>query len=176
MLSSSQPSLFKCGRLRYLWLVMALAFLVLVSNKPAYAQGATQVTSRAALGANDHIDWGQLGTFVPGGQNLLNDPDSVKSNGGMSVVASGTLDLFLDQQAPSTAICACWNGNFAPGDYLLGSGGTGALTLNSNFPFRSSALAHKSAKATGLLNYSREQCNYLIRRGSPSGCLRCQGI
>jgi hypothetical protein len=84
-----------------------------------------QVFSRAALGGNDFIDWGQLGPFVPQPviPPLPNNPVSVASNNGMPVSASApsTGFLFLDQQAPSTATCQCWNGNFAPNDYLFGA-------------------------------------------------------
>jgi hypothetical protein len=83
-----------------------------------------QVYSRAALGGNDLIDWGQLGPFVPQPSipDLPNDPESVFSSGGISVSAYSPDGIALDQQAFSTVYCNCANGNFAPGDYLLEAG------------------------------------------------------
>ena len=80
--------------------------------------GVMQVTTRAALAAADFVDWGQLGPFVPAGSfPPLPSPLTTKSNTGNAVTLSGT--FALEQQAPSTAYCNCWNGNFAPGDYLI---------------------------------------------------------
>ncbi len=85
-----------------------------------------------ALDGNDSIDWGQLGPYIPN-VNLPSNPEPVVSNGGLSVSADGYLDLGLGQQNTSTSPCSCWDGNFAPNDYLLIAGGAGASSLTLTF-------------------------------------------
>jgi hypothetical protein len=71
------------------------------------------VTSRAALGGNDYIDWGQL----PPSITPVPTPLSVVSNGGLGATLGNSQGaVFSDQQGNP------WNGNFAPGDHLVGTG------------------------------------------------------
>jgi hypothetical protein len=76
-----------------------------------------QVTTRAALGAHDLIEWGQLGTdyFVP-----TLSPTAVTSQlGGWATVENvAGSPLYADRQGPD----APWHGNFAPGDFLVYNG------------------------------------------------------
>ena len=79
MLSHSQPSLFECGRLRYLWIVVALAFLVLTSDKPAYAQSATYDASLGTL--PEAQGWPYT--------SVLPNPPPFVQNGALRAVDSG---------------------------------------------------------------------------------------
>jgi hypothetical protein len=75
------------------------------------AQADFLVTSSAALGANDVIDWGQLGpafTLVP---------SPVTSSLGLDATASTTDPAGLFRLDEGTG----WLGNFSPGDRLLTS-------------------------------------------------------
>jgi hypothetical protein len=88
------------------------ALAVAAAATPALA-GSTQVASRAALGGNDLIDWGQLAPSIA----VLTNPVDVTSTGGLgAVVNGGGGNIFTDQQGNP------WDGNFAPGDFLIGTG------------------------------------------------------
>jgi len=76
---------------------------------PAWAN-LTLITSRAGLGANDFIDWGQLGVS----KTTVSNPFTLVSNDGLTVTGrlpSGRLER--RDQGPD------WAGNFAPGDEAL---------------------------------------------------------
>jgi hypothetical protein len=123
------------ARLR-LYCRFAAVVLFCATTLPA---GVVQVFSSAALDASDFIGWGQLGPFVPQPfiPALPSNPEPVISDNGLALLASAPLDLYEDRQAFSTAYCNCWNGNFAPGDYLIGSGSSGgptSLTLTFSAP------------------------------------------
>jgi MYXO-CTERM domain-containing protein len=91
---------------------------------PAQA-GLVLVTSRAGLGGNDTIDWGQLGATgatVPSPSNAL-------SVGGLTFQVSQPGGNFERRDQGNG-----WNGNFAPGDHILwtenfNTGGGGPMTL-----------------------------------------------
>jgi hypothetical protein len=89
--------------------------LVLTSlTLPALAGTITLVTNRSELNANDSINWGQL----PGPTlTIFPTPVGVLSDGGIgaTLTTSGGA-LFKDQQGNP------WLGNFASGDYLIGTG------------------------------------------------------
>lgn len=83
-----------------------------------------EITSRPATG--DIINWDQLGLS---GQ-ILPTPQSFTSTGGTIGNVSGT-DLRVVQQC-CVGINGNFNGNFAPGDFVLDS--RGPLTINFNTP------------------------------------------
>ncbi len=91
------------------------------------AQADFLVTSPAALGANDVIDWGQLGpssiiTVVP-------SPASIISSLGLDATASTTDPTGLLRLDDGTD----WQGNFLPGDRLLTSFTTNYFPLTVIF-------------------------------------------
>jgi hypothetical protein len=98
------------------------------------------VTSRAALGGTDLIDWGQLGPPTPPHAEVPN-PSQVVSNGGVSFTITETspgLNFARVDQGAGPGI-GPWFGNFAPGDHLLYTGtfyggGSGPISLSSNGP------------------------------------------
>ena len=78
------------------------------------------VTSAGGLGANDSLDWGQLGADL----TTVTGPFSLTSVAGNTVtVSNGTEDFWSIQQDNS------WGGNFNPGDNLLFNQATGPVTL-----------------------------------------------
>lgn len=85
------------------------------------------ITTRAAMCGNDLFTWDQL----PPPVSTVKTPVTVISTNGISstLTANGT-SVFTDQQEPGL-----WNGNFAPGDYLIGTGQTVASgPLQITFP------------------------------------------
>jgi hypothetical protein len=109
-------------RLKHLLAAVAACGLVLALSGPAQAS-LTEVTSRAALGGTDFVDWGQLGasfTPVPSGS-------TVTSNLGRTLTITDDLGGPMQRRDQGNG----WNGNFAPGDHLLwmNSPGQGPLTL-----------------------------------------------
>lgn len=113
-----------------IWGCLSLTF-----PRPAGAQGSlTLVTIRTDLGANDSLDWGQLG--APGYLSLIPNPFSAQSSGGLRIAGSlptgqGPLDVLV--QCPPTGgnpSCSVF-GNFTPGDNVLFSnfGSLGPLAL-----------------------------------------------
>jgi hypothetical protein len=103
---------------------------LLLGNVPAAAQ--TAVSSRAALGGNDFLDWSALG---PAG-TVVSNPFTVASNGGISVTGTETGGTMrrLDQHTPLVTSGQDFQGNFARGDALLFTntpfgGGTGPIDL-----------------------------------------------
>ncbi len=86
------------------------ACLVICSNG-AWAGTVTGVTSAAALGADDFIDWGQIG---PEGTTVTTPSVYLSNNGQVGLFGSvGGGDLMNLVQGSG------WNGNFNPGDNLL---------------------------------------------------------
>jgi hypothetical protein len=110
---------------RIVFRAAALAAVLLVGADTARA-GYALVTSRAALGGTDSIDWAQLGpelTVVP-------SPAAVMSAGGVSATVSQPVSPFERRDEGTT-----WFGNFAPGDALLYTsnvtvGGSGPMTID----------------------------------------------
>jgi hypothetical protein len=82
------------------------------------------VTDRTALGANDYIDWGTLGSsFTP-----VPNPSPVTSNLGSNAIVSQAVvsNMEVRQQGSNG-----WGGNFAPNDFVLWTQGTnGPLTIS----------------------------------------------
>jgi hypothetical protein len=75
------------------------------------------VSSRADLGGNDFVDWGQLGPV--NFSNALSVPRIATSNNGYAETLSKTSGfIYADQQGP----VGPWQGNFAPNDKLLYNG------------------------------------------------------
>lgn len=99
------------GRSRVVMLLVA----VLVGVLSAPAESAVLITSRAALGANDSIDWADLG---PSG-TILTPPVGITSALGVNAQVNnpdgpiGRLEQDLS-----------WDGNFGPGDAVLVAGST----------------------------------------------------
>jgi hypothetical protein len=91
-----------------------LAFLAGLVGLLAAAQahaGIMLVTSPAALGPNDSIDWGQLGAD----STTLSSPQTVTSGGGLSATVSTTDPSgFVRRDQGNTFV-----GNFTTGDHLL---------------------------------------------------------
>jgi hypothetical protein len=87
-----------------------LVFAMGLAIMPAHAT-VTFVTSRAALGANDAVDWAQLG---PAG-SLVSTPAFAQSTGGGVTVDASTPagEVLRHDQGVD------WVGNFAPGQALL---------------------------------------------------------
>src|SRR5713101_3209699 len=102
--------------------LLGAAVLALGMLAPAQADFSL-VTTRAGLGANDSIDWGQLG---PESTTAAN-PSPVTSTGGISTVVSKALPALFARQNEGSL----WTGNFAPGDRLLW---TNNFTSTSNNP------------------------------------------
>jgi hypothetical protein len=92
---------------RLVWLFVVAAAYVPVSA------GVIGISTRAELGANDYVDWGQLGAPLV----VFGTPLTVTSDGGTEVSIKSDAGVFSDRQDSSY-----WNGNFAPGDALIGTG------------------------------------------------------
>jgi hypothetical protein len=86
-----------------------LALLFLVGVGSAHAS-VILVTLPAALGANDSIDWSQLGPSF----TFLTSPQSVVSGGGLNASVSSSGGQFERRDQNNG-----WGGNFAPGTPLL---------------------------------------------------------
>lgn len=99
----------------------------------ASASSLTLVTSRAAIGGTDSIDWGQLGAAI----SEVPNPSTVTSSGGLNAIVSkptaahglSRVDQIAGGQPPSTP---GWKGNFAVGDHLLTPffGEAGPITID----------------------------------------------
>ena len=99
--------------LRRAMLAAALLGLAAVAEGQARAS-LTLVTSRAALGGNDSVDWGQLGapfTVVP-------NPSMITSTNGLTLTVSQATGSFQRRDEGTG-----WAGNFAAGDHLLWTNG-----------------------------------------------------
>jgi hypothetical protein len=88
------------------------------------------VINRAALGANDSVDWGVLGPE----ETWVNNPFGVISVGGVALMASEAPGQFLRLDEGTT-----WLGNFSVGDHLLYTGtifggGHGPITIHFGAP------------------------------------------
>jgi hypothetical protein len=112
---------------RTLTLAMVAA---LVAAAPGSASASvTLVTSRAALGANDLIDWGQLGPSF----TQITNPVTVTSTGGNTAI---TAQVSGNGERRDQGFG--WAGNFAPGDrlywtqYGFNSNDQGPVTLTFN--------------------------------------------
>jgi hypothetical protein len=93
--------------------LLVLATLVsLLVAAPAHS-GLILVTSAAALGPNDSIDWGQLGTD----NTVLSTTQTVTSGGGLGATVSTTDPAGLWRANEGNS----WIGNFTLGDKLLGN-------------------------------------------------------
>jgi hypothetical protein len=104
--------------------VVAFAGLLLGTAERAQA-GLVLVIDRAALGANDTIDWGQLG----GTGTSVASPATALSAGMLTFHVSQPGGNFERRDQGNG-----WNGNFAPGAHLLwtenfNTGGGGPMTL-----------------------------------------------
>lgn len=95
------------GRSRCITLTFALFLGVSASTSWS---APILVTDRATLAGNDFFDWSAAGPISV----EISNPFSIASNSGLltATVQSATTFLVLFQPA-------FWNGNFAPGDYVL---------------------------------------------------------
>jgi hypothetical protein len=100
----------------------AIAFSLLSTLSAISAQAAVLfVNNRAGLGANDAVDWSQLGSS----RTTLSNPFSATSTGGLGVTGQ-----FIGGAGQSQDQGNGWIGNFATGDALVWSNGSnGPLTL-----------------------------------------------
>jgi hypothetical protein len=91
---------------------------------PKPAQAINWVTDRTALGANDYIDWGTLGSS----STPVANPSPVTSNLGSNATISqaNVSNMEILQQGVG------WAGNFAPNDFVLWTNGNrnGPLTIS----------------------------------------------
>jgi len=89
----------------------------------AGAASANLITSRADLGANDFIDWAQLGaeSFIP------TLPKAVTTNEGRAAEVNNPTGPGSVTRLDQGSI---WNGNFATGDRLAVSDPRGPLEIN----------------------------------------------
>lgn len=76
-------------------------------------------TNKNAFGAEDYIDWSQLG----GAATIISVPASVTSNSSKTATASALTSLYAMVQGTN------WSGNFSPGDALLYSWGNTEITI-----------------------------------------------
>jgi hypothetical protein len=137
----------------------AMGFAVWTILSLGVAQADLLVTSSAALGPNDVIDWGQLGpAFTP-----VLSPVSLTSSLGLDATASTTDPAGLLRLNEGTG----WVGNFSPGDRLLTSNtaayfpltvmfatpvfGAGAnIQLDQHAPFTAFIEAFSGATSLGI--------------------------
>ena len=112
--------------------VAAAAVAVAVAAQPAKA-AVIEVTSASAFGANDSINWQQMGVF----STLANSPMTVSSTSGLSVVATSAAGFEAGQAVTSLSQPTSGNdiGNFAPGATLLW-GNTNIITLSFASPIQ----------------------------------------
>ena len=98
---------------------LAVSAVALASLNPAFG-AVVFVGTEAGLGADDSIDWAQLGpTFTQ-----INTPVNVLSaNGATITVGDGVNPAERRDQGNG------WAGSFAPGDALLWNSGSGSLTF-----------------------------------------------
>ena len=86
------------------------------------------VSSRAALEANDSVDWNQLGLSF----STAPSPASVSSQGGLALTVSQPSAGFeIYNQNPASGPATGWGGSFAPGDPVLytAAPGEGPITV-----------------------------------------------
>jgi len=103
-------------------LLVVTVALALVSG----AHALTFVTSRPALGGNDYVDWGVLGSAY----TVVSNPFTVTSNGGLSMSVSKPGGPFERRDQGNG-----WSGNFAPGDHLIWTRDEiGAMTIEFAVP------------------------------------------
>jgi hypothetical protein len=103
------------------FLIGAATLLVLVSYAPA-----DTIVLEVIRTGTDTVDWSQLGpAFTP-----IPNPFSAVSSGGVPITgtfATGTGEVLVQSSS--------WNGNFAPGDFLVWTMGNGPLTLDFGSSF-----------------------------------------
>jgi hypothetical protein len=112
--------------MKYRFTLPTVALLGVIGLTPANA-AVVLVTSPAALGANDTIDWSQLGAAFTN----FSSPQNVISAGGLTATVSSAGGVFerVDQNNG-------WSGNFAPGTALLWTtpGGGPDITIDFATP------------------------------------------
>ena len=117
--------------------------MMLMSLQASATGTITQVASRDALGANDFIDWSQL----PQPYQPIPDSVSVTSNNGMSAqvnnLSTAPGALYSEVQGHF------WQGNFAPGDFLLEADGSFEITF-----------AQPVSGAGAQMGYDRCNCTF----------------
>ncbi|WP_397571467.1 PEP-CTERM sorting domain-containing protein [Schlesneria sp. T3-172] len=99
-------------------LIRSFLTLAAIGILVSTAQAAViEVTNRSDLGANDFVDWSQLGPVDFSSPITL--PYDVTSNSGSTATLSKPSGvIYADVQTPGGP----WGGNFAPGDALLYNG------------------------------------------------------
>src|SRR5688572_30158125 len=100
-------------KVKYRWMLIgtcaALAW-------PTAVSAAVSVTSRPALGGNDHVDWATEG--IDG--DALGNPFGAVSQHGLSITVSGATESFNGFERADQG--GSWGGNFANGDALAWTG------------------------------------------------------
>lgn len=130
--------------------LVAVCGLVLLSASVAWADGASLVTNPAALGADDSVNWAQLGpdgTVVPGGSTAVSGLGNTVTiqYDGFGGGSSGLTAV----QCPAAPSCS-WTGGFNPGDTLLwtfdqsNGSGSGALLAFFGTPVTGAGLELQS--------------------------------
>lgn len=114
-----------------LTLVFALLLGIFLAAPPASAT-TMSVTTRSALGANDLLDWAQIGTDGSAAAN----PASLLSNDGLAITVSQPTGN--GQRRTQSGPSGSWDGNFTPGDavYWTGTNNAGPVTIVFATPVR----------------------------------------
>lgn len=118
-------------------LAVALGLLLATGSRPLFASTIVAYTDRGSFGANDLVDWGQVGLCIPD----LPAPFTAVSAGGIGVsgsVANGaTVNTTTQRHPDDSGGCPSydgWFGNFAPDDNLIWTNNAGPLTLTFDRP------------------------------------------
>jgi hypothetical protein len=111
---------------------LCFAVIFLLGITSAWAGTVTGVTSLAALGATDSVDWGQFGPPF----TLLTTPETWTSGGGLTGEVGITGSTVGTQNFERVDQGNGWAGNFTPGDHLLwNQGGPGQTNIDFGILF-----------------------------------------
>ena len=114
---------------RTLGLILVLPLVAGVWVPASSEASVVLVASRAALGGNDFVDWGQLGAAFTSVEN----PSAFVSNSGLITGTVGRENPGDIERRNENPPAGGWNGNFAPGDRLIWTNNTaGAMLIDLN--------------------------------------------
>jgi hypothetical protein len=105
-------------------ILWAAAGVLLLGSQISQA-APVQVFSRAALGADDHVDWNALSPFF----NVYNGPSTVPTQAGFNIDLHACCS-FTEYRRVNEG--TGWTGNFALGDHLVVFGGAGPSDLHGS--------------------------------------------
>jgi hypothetical protein len=110
-----------------MWLIIWAILLLFIPGQSDAT--LTEFTNRGALGANDFIDWSQLGPAF----TLVPNNSAVSSNLGLSAVISNAVPFGGNGFEIRVQTSGGWAGNFAPGDFVLWTHDTTGVTADIAF-------------------------------------------